>query len=332
MTNPLVTNPMTTRRDRDRSFKRAVTLFFLFSMLLVLGTIWLGNTPINPFENKYRLHFSTSHVLGIQIETPVTLAGIMIGKVVSMEFSTHNQIQVGMRLLKRYQDKIRTDSRITFNQPMVGNSSLDISLGSKQQPMLQEGDYLPLERSREIGDLVERFSPILDNLDRTMKHLAQLSGQWMEPDEPFQQILQQAVQLTAHTVRLMEGLQTRLPPMLDRMDQSVGRSLRQADGLLLDARKGVQAVPPLMGKVEGVVERTQEILSNLVIISRQLEKLTPKVPALVQQGQDVMDEAEMLMRNLNHSILFDDPRMDPEQWRIPLITPRDVPLSIPRMP
>ncbi|MBF0628655.1 MAG: MCE family protein [Magnetococcales bacterium] len=328
-----VANPMSSRRDRDRSFKRAVSLFILVSMLLVLGTIWLGNTPINPFENKFRLHFETNHVMGIQIETPVTLAGIMIGKVVNMEFGKNNNIHVTLRLLKRYHDKIRGDSTITFNQPMVGNPTLDITLGSDGQPVLKEGSYLPLERTQAIGDLMAKVSPVLENLNQILEHTAQISGQWVNPEDHIQKSLVNVERFTAQTAQLMEKLNATVPPMMTTLHQSANQGLRQADGLLGEARKGVQGVPSVLSKLDALLANSQEIVVNLAMLSRQLEKLAPKVPALVQQSRDVMEEAEVLMRNINHSILFDSGRGEAAgSQKGPWISPRDVPLPLPLLP
>ncbi|MBF0614877.1 MAG: MCE family protein [Magnetococcales bacterium] len=329
MTLPTHNNPMSSRRDRDRSFKRSVSLFFLFSMLLVLGTIWLGNTPINPFENKYRLYFITSHVLGIQIETPVSLAGILIGKVENMEFSKDNNIRVTLRLLKRYQERIRGDSHITFTQPMVGNPSLDISLGSADQPILKDGDLLPLERTQEISAFLDRLTPILESVDRIMTHVAILTGQWVDPKQPFQESLRHVAQLTGQSARLMARLETELPETV----ASVRQTVQQAEGVLVETRKGVRAVPPVLGKAEGVLMTVQEMATHLAMVSRQLEQLAPKMPGLVQQSRDAMQEAEKLMRNVNHSILFDDPQQRITRERHPsAVSPRALPLSVPKVP
>lgn len=328
MTQPLPNNPMSSRRDRDRSFKRAVSLFMLFSMLLVLGTIWLGNTRINPFENKYRLYFLTSHVLGIQIETPVTLAGILIGKVENMEFSKDNNIRVTLRLLKRHQERIRGDSHITFNQPVFGSPSLDISLGSGEQPVLQDGTFLPLERTQEIGELIERVTPILESLNHTLRNVAALTDQWVDPQAEVQQSLRHIAELTAHTARLQGRLESDLPAVL----HSAREALVQADGLMADARKGVRAVPSVLGRAGEVLEQVREIAASLVVLSRQLALLSPRVPALVQQSRDVMQEAENLMRNLNHSILFDEPRGSAGQPRSMPAMPRVLPPPLSRGP
>ncbi|HIJ82693.1 MAG: ABC transporter substrate-binding lipoprotein [Magnetococcales bacterium] len=344
------------RRDRDKKFKQSVGVFILVTMLLVLATLWLGNSRINPFDHKYNLLLRLDHAEGIQKETPVTLAGILIGNVFDVAFSTDNKILVTIRIVTEYQDKIRGDSIITLVRTMVGSASLDISLGSPEQPILKEGQFLTLKKDAVLGDLVAQLPPKLAYLETILANVALLSQQLVNPNEKLQQSLANVATVTANLTELtgqltskelhlqrslanlehfsgdaaglMGELRVSTPKMLARLNHSTNKSLLKVENLLTDLQKGVQSVQPLIGQVSGLLETTQTMADDIALLTGQLGRLSPKVPGLVQQGGDVLAESEILMKNVNNSFLFG---FGGRRSHNPLVlhTPRDLPLPSP---
>lgn len=303
---------------RDRMIKQVTTLFVLVSMVLVLGIIWLGNTNNNPFDAKYYLHMELDHAEGLKKETPVTLAGIMVGKVYDLKLTETNKILVTLRLLKKYMNKIHQDSVVTLVKPFVGSVSLDIRLGSADRPILQNDQMIAFSSSGGISELVAQVPEILTEVHSILTNVKQLTGQFVDPERPFQQsmahfqtILLDLAQVSdqlaqkgttlQQTIDHLEQLTNGAATLMQRVESTTPERVEQ---LVLELQKTLQMVQPVLGQVREVLQNTSRISGDVAKVTEQLGKISPEVPVLVRQSKDVMRETESLMRRVNNSVLF----------------------------
>ncbi|WP_130471805.1 MlaD family protein [Candidatus Magnetaquicoccus inordinatus] len=341
-------------RNRDRRFKQSVTLFIFISMLLVLGMIWLGHTTDNPFDAKYNLHSELAHGETLKIDTPVTLAGILIGRITNLQFTSENKIRITIRVLKKHMQRIRADSVLTLVKPMVGNASLDISLGSPSHAILQPEQQIAFGRGSDLTDMLSQLPAILEHVEKVAANIRNLTSQLLEVQGPFQQTLSQANATLSETSQLgrtvnqkgpnlqhtidhleslardasglMQQLRQTTPPMMNGLQQSANRSLQQVDQTVAEMHTLLKQLHPLIGQVQGVLRHTDQIAMDIAKVTAQLGQISPEIPVLLYQGQETMREAETLMHNVNHSILFGSSTLsDPAQGRLSE-TPRDLPM------
>ncbi|MBF0399449.1 MAG: MCE family protein [Magnetococcales bacterium] len=303
---------------RDRMFKQATTLFVLISMVLVLGIIWLGNTDNNPFDAKYYLQMELDHAEGLKKETPVTLAGIMVGKVYDLKFTETNKILVTLRLLKKYMAKIHQDSVVTLVKPFVGSVSLDIRLGSADAPVLQNDQRIAFSSGGGISELLAQVPEILTEVDSILTNVKQLTAQFVDPVRPFQQSMAHVNTILLDLAQVSDQLAqkgTTLQQIIDHLEQlSNGAATlmqsvqsttpKQVERLVWELQKSLQMVQPVLGQVREVLQNTNRIAADVAKVTEQLGKISPEVPVLVRQGKEVMRETESLMRRVNNSVLF----------------------------
>lgn len=344
-------------KNRDRRFKQAISLFILVSMFLVLGILWLGHTSSHPFDSKYDLYMELTHAEGVKKDTPVTLAGIPVGKVSEMQFTTDNTIRVTLRLLKKHMSRIRQDSVVTLSKPFVGMTALDISLGSPSAPVLNHAHSIALGRGSDITDLLGQLPATLARVDAILANVNTLSGQLVDPGQNFQKSLlhistaladlsqltsqlnqkDQGVQrtmenldrLSTEAADLMQTLHTSVPRMVAGLNQAATQSVQQVERTVREMQTTIQSVRPLLAQVQTMLENTNKIAVDVSKVTEQLGKVSPEIPAFVYQGQDVMRESETLMRRINQSILFGSSgEKEAADGRL-IDTPRDIPLVTP---
>lgn len=349
-----------TRKNRDRKFKQTVGLFVLISMTLVLGTLWLGNASINPFDTRYLLYIELDHAEGLKPETPVTLAGLLVGRVSNIQFAERNKIRVTVSLLTKHQDKVRKDSYINLVKPMLGGASLDISLGSPDRPVLKDGASILLKKDTSIADLIAQMPSKLVYVETILANVATLSGQLIDPeetlqkslasvehslenmlklsdqltkkDEKLQQTLANLERLSGEAAKLMAVVHTTMPSMLGDLNKTANKSIHQVEGLLTELQGTVHAIQPVLGQVNTMLGATTKIAEDVAKITGQLGKASPKIPVLLNQGQEMMGEASVLLRSVNNSFLFrSDAAADAKNSRL-VHTPRDLPMTFPTTP
>jgi phospholipid/cholesterol/gamma-HCH transport system substrate-binding protein len=145
-----------------------VGLFVLVG-LVVIGVAIFYVTGAGFLGPKYRLVTYLPEVDELQVGAPVTLDGLAIGNVESMRLTPHpsdhrHNITLVMRIDKRYQDQIRTDSSASLvTQGLLGNRYVDISRGISGQVLPPQG-IVPGSEQADMKQIMQRGSDIVENL------------------------------------------------------------------------------------------------------------------------------------------------------------------------
>jgi phospholipid/cholesterol/gamma-HCH transport system substrate-binding protein len=146
-----------------------VGMFVLAALLLLAIAIFYvtGQWILRP---KYRLYTYLPEVQSLQFGAPVDLDGIQIGTVQGFAMNPHpsdrmQNIQLSMRVDKRYQDQIRTDSKVTLQtQGLLGDRFVSISRGLTGIVIPQNGTVQGDEVTG-IQDVMERSMDVVQNLN-----------------------------------------------------------------------------------------------------------------------------------------------------------------------
>jgi phospholipid/cholesterol/gamma-HCH transport system substrate-binding protein len=128
-----------------------VGIFVLVGLfVLAVGIFYVtGGNVLGP---KYRLKTFLPEVSGLAIGAPVRLDGVEIGNVESIKLlqrtlgkvpDKNKNIEVGMRVDRRYQNDILTDSAASLvTEGLLGNRYVNISRGVTGVPV-KEGQEVP---------------------------------------------------------------------------------------------------------------------------------------------------------------------------------------------
>lgn len=149
-----------------------VGIFVLVGLfVLAVGIFYVtGGNVLGP---KYRLKTFLPEVSGLAIGAPVRLDGVEIGNVESIKLlqrtpghvpDKNKNIEVGMRVDRRYQNDILTDSAASLvTEGLLGNRYVNISRGVTGVPV-KEGQEVPGTEEKAMKEVVERSAELLGNL------------------------------------------------------------------------------------------------------------------------------------------------------------------------
>lgn len=145
-----------------------VGIFVLAGLFIVMVAIFYvtGAGFLGP---KYRLITHLPEVEGLKSGAPVDLDGIQIGNVQSVSFTPNpkdrmQSVMLVLRVDKRYQDQIRTDSVASLiTQGLLGDRYVTISRGLTGSVIPPNGE-VPGAEEKAIKQVVERSVDLLENL------------------------------------------------------------------------------------------------------------------------------------------------------------------------
>ncbi len=146
-------------RDRELLIKLRVGVFVLFLLFLFIAFVLTIGRQTRLFEERYTLRAAFRDIQGLTVGAPVRLAGLNVGAVQRITFSTDPadpRVHVEVSIDRGFQSRIREDSQVTIGTVgLVGDKVFEITVGSETSRTLQSGDLL---QSREPVDFARLFA------------------------------------------------------------------------------------------------------------------------------------------------------------------------------
>lgn len=144
---------------------------FLAIAFLIAGITFAGGEKSLLFKQACLLKAHLVDVSGLKVGAPVTMGGLTIGKVSSIEFvdnSEGTRVEVTMNLRADIRPRIKTDSVPSLRtQGMMGDRYIDIALGTPEADALAEGGILK-------GNSVSQFDETLNQANIVLKEIEKL--------------------------------------------------------------------------------------------------------------------------------------------------------------
>ena len=159
-----------------------VGVFVLVGLFLIAITIfYVTGGGIGILSPKYTLKTYLPEVEGLASGAPVRLDGVEVGNVEQILLNPHstsrmNSIELVMRINKKYQDQIRTDSKASLiTEGLLGNRYVSISRGLTGQVVQNDG-VVPGAEEAAIKAIVERGAEVAQNLSTLSEQLGEIVG------------------------------------------------------------------------------------------------------------------------------------------------------------
>ena len=155
-----------------------VGLFVLAGLVLLAVAVFYV-TGVN-WGPKYSLKTYLPEVSDLQKGAPVSLDGVMVGSVQNLAINPHpsdpmHNIEIDMRIDKRYQNLIRTDSEASLvNQGLLGNRVVNISRGSGD--VVQNQGTIPGKPGNDMQEIMERGVELEANLGQLTQQVGDIIG------------------------------------------------------------------------------------------------------------------------------------------------------------
>lgn len=159
---------MKTREQEEKRHEIKVGLMILFGIAIVIFVIFAMSQKQGIFEERYELSVYMARVNGLQTGAPVRLNGVRVGSVSRVDFAQdvdNPQIKVTLEILKKVQNRIRANSVAYIGTlGLLGDKFVSITMGTSDQPMLKNGDFLigtdPIDVEKLIDESVGTFNEI----------------------------------------------------------------------------------------------------------------------------------------------------------------------------
>jgi len=233
---------------------------FVLSGLAILAVFIILLEGIS-LEKGYTVNVLFANSVGLPEKGAVKIAGVEVGKVKNIEL-VNGRALVVVFLKPKIRIHRDTQARIV-SVGMVGNKYMELTKGSEEEPLLQNGDTIEGVNPEGLDDLVGIAKEGLDGLVDTLKSFEK--GGSLE--KSFARVLDNLVQITdklnaalgkdgrdlKETVENLNGVSESLKSISAKLEKGQG-----AAGKLLSDRK--------------TEEQVQNIITSLEKTSKKLQK------------------------------------------------------------
>lgn len=229
--------------ESTRQHQIKVGLFLLIGTIVIISSIFMlgGNKALFTRYNNYKIFFE--QVQGLNQGSVVSLSGLNIGNIESIEFSSEqNQIQVTIRVESQYADKIREGTTAEIRtQGALGDKFIYLQPGPSQNPLISENQIIPKqmaqdflgvlsEKGNEATKVFEIISEIhkliktvnYDNrTDKIMTNMTQATGNLNESMLEIKKMIQEVRGQDAQSNQIKTAL-VKLNSILEKVDRGDG--------------------------------------------------------------------------------------------------------------
>ena len=301
---------MIKHRARDRIYKRAVGLLVVCSLVLVLLVMRSFETNERFLGRSFQLQAQVHNVYGLEADAKVTMAGLKVGKVQTIDLLPDKTARLTLNLEQHYHELVRSDSVATLTKPLIGAAVVDIGIGTPTLPRLENGGTRAFRVKPDVSDVVAAFAERLERIDRALDNLAAITD------------------LTRSSVQRITGPNGALESTLSQV-QASARNVRAAtdalEGTLTDVRAVAVQSQAAVGQVQTVLtdvgaltrhsaatgQTLQRTLSNAEEITGGLRQLVPALGTSLRATQNAAEEADAVLRAASNSFLLGGPKPIP---------------------
>lgn len=137
-------------------------------VVLAVGIFFISST-VGFLTSQYTLKTYFPSASSLRQGAQVRLAGIAVGNVSNIRLSKYTKpskaVEIDMKVSRKYQDQIRTDSVATIETVgLLGESYIDISRGGPDEPPIPNGGVVKSREEADIKKIVQNTNDVITNL------------------------------------------------------------------------------------------------------------------------------------------------------------------------
>jgi phospholipid/cholesterol/gamma-HCH transport system substrate-binding protein len=181
------------KRKSPEQYQIQVGAFLTVGIILAMTLILVLGSNHTFFQQQYELVSRFDDISGLRTGAPVQLAGVNVGFVEKISFSSNikkKKVKVHMRINKDFQERIRQDSEATVvTQGLLGDRMIFISVGSADKEILKDGDAIRAGQATGFAALVEKSEDlmreakkVMSTTDKFVANLGEISKEIIDGD------------------------------------------------------------------------------------------------------------------------------------------------------
>jgi phospholipid/cholesterol/gamma-HCH transport system substrate-binding protein len=286
---------------RIKHFDRYVGVFVLLALIGLILTLVFMARGQKWIETRHRYAAVFNKVPGLKPGTPVTMSGMEIGSVKSFRLNPLGKVEVNLEVLDSFKPYLRRDSMVTIVSTLLGGKTVEITMGSPNQPVLAEGEVIPSQEPKELTDLFHEIDvqTPLKKVDEALENLKSLTAKLNSPEGELFSTLRN-IQII--TTRLKEGegsagailRDQRLYREITAAAESAHRSAAHVEGITEKAAEIAGELPAMVQQVNGRIQDIQGILgeikeatTELSPILKDVKRATAEAPVIAGNIKDI---------------------------------------------
>ena len=275
---------------RFLGIKGKVGLFFIIAAAGIIATVVFIGIERGVFTAKYRINFTVDKGTGFFEGMPVKLSGFKIGKIDSMSLDENAKVKVTLLINKKYNKWIREDSKAILMKEggFIGEGVIAITAGSVNKPIIGEGGVIQNEKARGLGEIIEEMRPVIVEIRDIINYIS-------DPKGDIKQTL-------ANLRTLSSGLNAtkeNADKLLKNADSNISGVSSDASKALKNIDKTVSSmnekINPVIDKLNRTMDHAEKTTASL---KDAVEKAAPKVPLLLNKGEDALSGANEVVKSL----------------------------------
>lgn len=261
--------------------ERLAGTFVLLAIGLLVWLLITSQKTQNLFEDEIILYATMSSIQAVNKDTNVIISGLDIGSVSDVNIDDENHVIITMSILKKYQKLIRTDSTaelLNFKFAMLGKSVIEISVGSPQLPVIEDGSTLVIKESFNLVKLVAKFEPVLVAMQDSIKQMNAIL-QAIDPEQ------------VSTNVSNLESISSDL--------KVITRQIKQGEGLAGNAVFNKDMQDDVLVTTENIrilTERTKGIIEQTRVLLIGIQQQVDQLPEITEKVKPLLDEADKTIK------------------------------------
>lgn len=281
--------------------------FITIGLLILVVTIFTLGGQKKAFTNAITLKATFEDVSGLQKGNNVWYSGVKVGIVKHVQFSNAGFVEVVLSVENEVKSYIKKNSKAKVGTDgLIGNKIIVIYGGTEDQPVVQDGESLMVEKATSTDEMMATLQTNNKNLVAITENFKIISTQLAEGQGTLGAILKDSTmylqlnqtlakfkQTAENTERLTAGMSNYVADLQNpgsltyelTHDTSIMANLKQAVSQLNEATASTSAI-------------TQNINDATASINNKLNSSNNAVGALLND-QALAEEIKQVMENLN---------------------------------
>ncbi|HEB31035.1 MAG TPA: MCE family protein [Spirochaetes bacterium] len=278
-----------------KHLEKIVGVFLTVIILAVIAVIAMIGREQRWFEKQkiYSTKFFRGE--GLSPGMLVAIKGIQIGEVKTVYLNEDNWIEVTFSVYEEYADRIRKDSVVKINAPLIGAKVVEIIPGGKDMPVLEtgslvwskdteEGSRILKERKRE--EIPDEITRIINNIEILTYNLSSSEGSLNKTFDLLNEFLARLASEEGSLNKTLGAI------------EDITTSISQSKGSL---GKFMDDNYELYDNVISLMEQLNLIMADFREVSRTVADSSPEIKAAIERSNVAMDEATGLIMTLQEN-------------------------------
>ncbi len=302
---------------RFKNLERKIGIFIVTAVVSIAVALTLFGIQKGFFIKKYNLSFTVDRGTGFSKGMPVKLSGFRIGKVTSIALNDQARIDINIEIDKKYKSWIRSDSTTRLiKEGLVGDTIVEISIGSPNRPELQENDkitYVKTKALDEIADeIAEKVKPVLSEVRDIISYINDPQGDLKKTIYNLEQLTRNLEETRRHTNSLILTTNRTVERVGNKASLTLDTTNQKINSLDLQTTmtKTNSVLDQIDKKLPALLAKTDATIENIRIVSDESRKVSqktlPRIPGLVTKMEEVILSSDRLINSIQNTWLLRD--------------------------